>query len=135
MLGINKKGYLAFLAVSYSVAFVFELLANTIGDGKLFENAGWPLVFLGWYGLIYSATFLVFHKRAWWQPVLAWAILGPVVEFFIFQRLNIIIDPIIYAVMFFVPFWIYHKYITKRFESKESLEQSKPKRWNSVSAE
>nr|MDO8081031.1 hypothetical protein [Candidatus Freyarchaeota archaeon] len=112
------KGYLAFLAVSYVTALVFETIANTIGDGTLFQNTWWPLFFLGWYGLIYSATFLIFYKRALWQPVLVWAILGPVVEYFIFLRLNIIVDSIIYALMFFVPFWIYHKYITKKFKSE-----------------
>lgn len=115
------KRYLAFLAVSYVTALVFETIANTIGDGTLFQNAWWPLFFLGWYGLIYSATFLVFNKRPWWQPVLAWAILGPIIEYFIFHRLNIIVDPIIYAIMFLVPFWIYHKYITKKIESEIEL--------------
>jgi len=71
---------------------------------------------------IYSATFLIFHKKSLWQPVLAWAILGPVVEYFIFHRLNLLIGSIIYAVMFLVPFWIYHKYITKKFESEIELD-------------
>ena len=107
------KKYLLFMLVSYIVAFLFELNANLFFDGKLFESQNWPIFFLIWYGLIYSITFLLFHKKSLGFPVITWIVMGPIVELLIFHRLNLIVDPIIYAIMFFIPFWIYHKFIVK----------------------
>ncbi len=103
------KKYLQFLLASYVTAITFETIANTIGDGKLFQAENWSIFFLIWYGAIYSVTYFIFRNRPLWMPVLAWAIAGPVVEIFVFGRLNAIVDPIIYAIMFLIPFWVYHK--------------------------
>ncbi len=103
--------YLYFLLASYFVAFLFELNANIFFDGKLFESQTWPIFFLAWYGLIYSASFFAFRRKPIWVPVLAWIFLGPMAEALVFHRLNWAVDPIIYGLMFFVPFWVYHKHI------------------------
>ena len=105
------RQYFFFLLISYLIAFLFETLANTIGDGKLFQSPNWIVFFLFWYGTIYSLTYLGFKSRPLWQVVITWAILGPVLEIIVFQRFNPIIDPVIYGVMFFIPFWIHQKYI------------------------
>ena len=107
------KKYLYFLLISYGVAFLFELNANLFFDGKLFESQGWPIFFLIWYGLLYSVTFLFFRKSSVLIPAVIWALLGPLVETLVFHRLNLIVDPIVYAIMFSLPFWIYRKYIAK----------------------
>lgn len=104
------KKYFYFIVFSYFTAFIFEFIANTIGDGRLFRSHLWPLFFLIWYGSIYSVTFLLFSKKSLWFPVVTWMILGPVAEAVIFHRLNIVIDPIIYGLMFFIPFLAYKKY-------------------------
>lgn len=111
------KKYFYFLLISYCVTFLFELNANLNFDGKLFQVPGWPIVFLTWYGLFYSIIFFIFKSKPLWFPVVAGAILGTIAEAFLFHRLNIIVDPVIYAIMFFVPFWIYHKYIEKKIAS------------------
>lgn len=105
--------YFYFLAISYMTALFFEFIANTYADGKLFQLSFWPVGFLVWYGLIYSITFLICKRKALWVPVAAWAILGPLAELFIFNRFNMIVDPIIYGIMFFVPFWVYNTFIVK----------------------
>lgn len=98
--------YLPFLLISYLVALFFEVIANTVGDGKLFQNKAWPVFFLLWYGALYSVAFFICRKRSLWWPVLLLAIFGPIVEVLVFRRLNIIVDPIIYGLMGFLPFWI-----------------------------
>ncbi|MBN2517479.1 MAG: hypothetical protein JXB14_01400 [Candidatus Altiarchaeota archaeon] len=105
------RNYPYFLLVSYLTALLFETIANTIGDGKLFQQEGWPIFFLVWYGALYSPVFLVLNKKPLWMPVLAGAIIGPVVEVVFFQRLNPLVDPLVYAVMFLVPFWVHHRYL------------------------
>ena len=107
------KKYFSFLGASYTTAFLFELNANLFFDGTLFQAKNWPIFFLIWYGTWYSIFFSLFRKRPLWVPVIAGAILGPIVEVVVFKRLNIIIDPIVYAIMFFVPFWLYQKRIQK----------------------
>lgn len=105
------RKYFYFLLIAYLIAFFFEFIANTIGDGKLFQAPNWLIFFLVWYGTIYSLTFLVFRNKPIWQVVLTWAILGPILEITVFNRLNPIIDPIIYGLMFLIPFYLYQKYI------------------------
>ena len=107
------RRYLYFLFISYCVAFLFELNANINFDGKLFKTPGWPIGFFIWYGLFYSLIFFMFKNKPLWVPAAAGAILGTTAEAFLFGRLNIIVDPIIYGIMFYIPFWCYHKYIDK----------------------
>ena len=107
------KQYLCFLLASYVTASLFELNANFFFDGALFQSQYWHIFFVIWYGSLYSVVFLLLHKRPLWIAVLVGAILGLIVETFVFHRVNLIVDPIIYAIMFFIPFWIYHKFIKK----------------------
>lgn len=101
------KSYSYFIVVSYGVALFFEFIANSVGDGRLFQLPHWYAIFFVWYGLLYSMAFLVLRKRALWFIVIVGAIVGPSLEKFIFHRLNIVVDPLIYAMMFFIPFWLY----------------------------
>jgi hypothetical protein len=99
------KNYFKFLLVSYLVALLFESLANTIGDGKLFQNLGWPIFFVFWYGFMYSILYLFFRNKKLWQGVVFFALLGNLVEVLVFHRSNLFIDSIIYALMGLLPLW------------------------------
>jgi len=105
------KKFLIFLITAYAAALLFEVNSNFFFDGTLFQKSNWAIFFLLWYGGLYTITFLLFHKQPLWVPIIAWVIIGPFVEAFVFNRLNIFIDPIIYGIMGFVPFWIYHRYL------------------------
>jgi len=107
------RKYLYYLVVAYAVAIIFEMNANFFFDGKLFQNPLWGIGFILWYGLFYSVMFILFRNRRLREPVIAGAFLGTLAEFFLFNRINIIFDPIIYAIMFFIPFWSYHRYFSK----------------------
>src|SRR3990167_8344497 len=100
------KNYLKFLLVSYPTALLFEFIANTIGDGKLFKNPGWLIFFVLWYGFMYTVLYLFFKQRVLWQGVTFFVIFGNIVEIFVFHRSNLVIDSIIYALMGFVPLWL-----------------------------
>ena len=109
----GMKQYLYFLLASYVTAFLFELNANFFFDGTIFQSQYWYIFFIIWYGSLYSIVFIFLHKRPLWNAVAVGAILGLIVEIFVFHRLNLIVDPIVYAIMFFIPFWLYHKFIKK----------------------
>ena len=100
---MRRLRYPVFLLVSLVVALAFEVLANTVGDGRLFESRAWPLFFVVWYGTLYSLTYLTCRNLPWWVPVIPWAVLGPVLELVVFRRLNPVVDPVIYALMILVP--------------------------------
>ena len=106
---LKIKKYLQYLMVSYIVAILFEMNANFFFDGKLFQQPLWLIGFVVWYGFFYSVMFFLFRNRKLLEPVIAGAILGTIAEYFIFNRIHIIVDPIIYAIMFFIPFKIYYK--------------------------
>jgi len=105
------KKYIKYLTVSYVVAIIFEINANFFFDGKLFQKPLWGIGFIIWYGIFYTTMFLLFRKRRLRETVIVGALVGTAAEYFIFNRIDIIFDPIIYAIMFFIPFWIYKKYI------------------------
>jgi len=107
------KNYLKFLLVSYPTALLFEFIANTIGDGKLFKNPGWLIFFVLWYGFMYTVLYLFFKQRVLWQGVTFFVIFGNIVEIFVFHRSNLVIDSIIYALMGFVPLWLNKRLITQ----------------------
>lgn len=100
------KKYLKFLVVAYIAAAFFEFIANTIGDGKLLQNPAWPIIFLIWYGIIYSILFL-FRNKSLRTGVIFFALFGTIIEIVIFKRSNLVVDPIIYGLMAYVPlkFW------------------------------
>jgi len=116
------KNYLKFLLVSYLTALLFEFIANTIGDGKLFKNSGWPVFFILWYGFMYTVLYLFFRNRTFWQGVIFFAIFGNIVEILVFHRSNLIVDSIIYALMGFMPLWLQKRSAAKQTWLKESDE-------------
>lgn len=105
------KKYFLFLLISLLTALIFEAIANTIGDGKLFSQPNRVQFFIVWYGFLYSLLYILFRNKPVYIAVIALAIIGPIAEVFVFHRLNILVDPIIYAIMAFVPFWLYKKLI------------------------
>jgi len=107
------KKYLKFLAVSYVVAILFEMNANFFFDGALFQQPNWVIGFFIWYGFFYSVMFFIFRNRRLSLTIITGAILGTLAEYFLFHRIHLIADPIIYAIMFWIPFKVYHKYIKK----------------------
>lgn len=108
------KNYLKFLLISYPTALLFEFIANTIGDGKLFKIPEWPIVFVLWYGFMYTVLYLFFNKRNLWQGIVFFAVFGNIVEIFVFHRSNLLIDSIIYALMGFIPLWAHRRSVAKR---------------------
>ena len=100
---MRRLRYPVFLLASLVVALAFEVLAKTVGDGRLFEARAWPLFFVVWYGTLYSLTYLTCRNRPVWLPVLAWAVLGPALEIVVFRRFNPLVDPVIYALMILIP--------------------------------
>ncbi len=111
------RNYFKFLVVSYFTAIFFEFIANTIGDGKLFLNPDWPIFFLLWYGFVYSILYFFFQNRIIRQGTIFFAIFGTIAEIVIFHRSNLIVDPIIYALMGFAPLWI-NKKLSKSQDKK-----------------
>ncbi len=103
------KKYFTYLVFSYITALIFETIANTIGDGQLFKSANAVVFFLVWYGLLYTFLYVVCRGRSLWVPVVVLAIVGSIAEIVVFHRSNLIVDPIIYAIMGLLPFWALKK--------------------------
>jgi hypothetical protein len=100
----RMKSWLKFVGIGYLVAFGFELLASAVDpQNKTFDNPGWPVFFVIWYGLLNSINYAVFRNRSLKAPAIAFAIFGPLVELVVFKRLNLIVDAVIYAIMFTLP--------------------------------
>ncbi len=97
------KELLKFLGVSYVTALVFEMLANVIGDGKLFTHADRIVFFFVWYGILDTALFFVFRFTNLWVAAVFFALLGVALEMAVFNRSNIVVDPIVYGLMAFIP--------------------------------
>ncbi len=101
------KNYLWFMVAGYATSLFFEIVANTIGDGKLFQVEGAVVFFIIWYGLLQTVSYVTLRDRRWWVAAIAWAVVGTLAEIFIFHRSNLIVDPIIYALMGLIPLAIY----------------------------
>jgi hypothetical protein len=107
-----KSQYLKFLAVSYPTAFAFEFTADKLFDGQLFNQSNIPVeivVFLLWYGLFYSLAYVLLKNRSLLWVAVYFAVVGSIAEIVVFHRSNLIVDPIIYAVMGIIPFYLYKK--------------------------
>ena len=111
---MTMKKYLSYLMISYIVAIIFEMNANFFFDGTLFQVPLWPIVFFVWYGLLYSVMYFIFKNRPLTVTVISGSIVGVIVEITIFHRFHII-DFVIYAIMFLIPFWTYKKYLRNKF--------------------
>ena len=104
----TRLGYLGFVAVGLTTAFGFELLASALDPkNATFKNPAWPIFFVIWYGLLYSVSFATLRARPVWVAAAVWAVVGTLLEIVIFHRLNIVVDPIVYAIMFAIPHKIY----------------------------
>lgn len=112
----NMKIFFKFFAISYATALIFEIIANTIGDGTLFQADNWFIFFLIWYGLIYAILYLLFRNRPIWQGVIFFSILGTVIEPTFFKRSDLVFDPIVYAIMGLVPLWVHQKFIAGKHD-------------------
>lgn len=100
--------YLGFVVAGILTAFCFEVIASALDpQNATFENPGWPVFLVIWYGLLYSISFAAFRTRPVWVAAAVWAVVGTVLEIVLFHRLNIIVDPIVYAIMFAIPHKIY----------------------------
>src|SRR4051812_2943303 len=98
------RGWLKFVAIGIVVAFIFEAIAGAVDPkNRTFQNPAWPLLVPLWYGLLHSINYAVFRGKTLLVPALAWAVAGTLVEIVVFKRLNAIVDPIIYAIMFTAP--------------------------------
>lgn len=104
------QGYLKYLLVSYATALAFETLANTIGDGTLFRNPHWLIYFIVWYGFMYSLLYVLFANRPLIAGIIFFAVFGSMAEIFVFHRSNLLIDPIMYALMSLIPLMVYKRF-------------------------
>jgi len=101
-------GYFAFVAIGLATAFGFEVLASAVDPKNLtFKNPAWPIFVVVWYGLLYSISYATMRMRPVWVPAVVWGVVGTLLEAIIFKRLNIVVDPIIYGIMFAIPHAIY----------------------------
>ena len=110
----TMRKFVLFLFCAYVTALFFELIAHVLDPAnKTFDNLIVGVIFfIFWYGFIYSLTFVVLKKQEAWVAGIIWAILGTLLELVLFKRLNIIVDPIVYFIMF-----IPTKELRRRFSS------------------
>lgn len=98
------REWLKFVAIGLAVAFVFELIANAVDpQNRTFANPAWPLLVPLWYGFLNTLNYVFFRRRRLLVTAIAWAVAGTLLEIIVFRRVNPIVDPIIYAVMFTAP--------------------------------
>jgi multidrug transporter EmrE-like cation transporter len=105
---LTSLRYLGFVVAGYFTAFCFEIIASALDPkNATFKNPAWPVFFVIWYGFLYSVSFATLRTRPVWVAAAVWAVVGTVLEIVVFHRLNIIVDPIVYAIMFAIPHKIY----------------------------
>ncbi len=90
-------------------ALLFETIANVFFDGQLFKQANAVSFFVVWYSFLYSFLYFISKKLSTHVSVIIFAVIGTLAEIFIFHRLNIIVDPIVYSLMAFIPISLYKK--------------------------
>jgi hypothetical protein len=95
----------AFLLRGYAAAALCEGLANSVGDGKLFASPHWPVFFVLWYGWWMTVLFWLWRCVGRRGAVLLFAVLGVLLERGVFGRSNLVVDPIVYAFMAWLPCW------------------------------
>jgi FtsH-binding integral membrane protein len=104
----RRSGYVGFVGVGLVTAFGFEVLASALDPkNATFKNPAWPIFVVLWYGFLYSISFAMFRTRPVWVAAAFWAVVGTLLEIVLFHRLNIVVDPIVYAIMFAIPHAIY----------------------------
>ena len=98
------RGWLKFVAIGIATAFGFELIAGAVDpQNRTFENPAWPVLLPLWYGFWQSINYVALRGKRLWVPAIVWGIFGLLVEIVVFRRVNAIVDPIIYAIIFTVP--------------------------------
>jgi hypothetical protein len=98
------RSWLKFVGIGYAVALFFEIIASNLDpQNRTFQNPAWPVFFVLWYGMLYSLNYALFRNRSLPTTAVTWAILGPIIETVFFKRLNLVVDAIIYAIMFTTP--------------------------------
>ncbi len=98
-----------FLTLAYLTALFFETIANTLGDGTLFQQPKAIPFFISWYGGWYLLSYLTLRFQLLWVIALVFAIIGTILEIVFFRRCNPFIDPLIYAIMGASPFFLLRK--------------------------
>ena len=100
----GMKDWLKFVGIGIALALVFEVIAGAVDpQNRTFQNPAWPVIVPIWYGFLHTINYALFRGRPLYVPAIAWAVAGTLVEIVVFKRLNAIVDPIIYAIMFTVP--------------------------------
>jgi hypothetical protein len=98
------RAWLKFVAIGIAVAFVFEVIASNVDpQNRTFQNPAWPILLVLWYGFLHTVNYKVFGGRRLWVVAVAWGVIGTLLEIVVFRRVNPIVDPIIYAIMFTAP--------------------------------
>jgi hypothetical protein len=100
------RSWLKFVGIGLAVALVFEIIASNVDpQNRTFDNPAWPLLVPLWYGFLHTINYAAFRGKRLLVPAIAWAIAGTLLEIVVFRRVNPIVDPIIYALMFTAPHW------------------------------
>jgi hypothetical protein len=98
------RPWLKFVATGIVVAFVFEVIASNVDpQNRTFQNPAWPIFLVLWYGFLHTVNYMVFGGRRLWVIAVAWGVIGTLLEIVVFRRVNPIVDPIVYAIMFTAP--------------------------------
>jgi hypothetical protein len=98
------KGWLKFVGIGLVVAFLFEILASALDpQNRTFDNPAWPLLVPLWYGFLHTINYAVFRGKRLFVPAIAWGVAGTLLEIVVFRRVNPIVDPIVYAMIFTAP--------------------------------
>lgn len=96
------------MLIAYATALTTEYFSAASGDSKLFTSPFWLPFFLFWYGLLYGVSYKVMKGWKLWQIGLVWALLGSLIEMFLFRG-SFLASDLLYGLMFVIPFWLSRK--------------------------
>ena len=121
----NTKKISIFLIISLISAFIFEEYPRTLrGVEHIYELAGFPVIFVLWYGVVLLISYFLFYKKEI-NPAMTFGItFGIFVESFIFHTMNFVsffLFIILYGSMFYVPHKASHMIFEKEKISKKEI--------------
>jgi hypothetical protein len=106
---VKHKRLFLYLCLAYSLALFVEYFSAKSGDSKLFQSPLWLTFFLIWYGLLYTLAYKFMKYWPLWKIGIVWAVLGPVIEIFLFRG-SFLISDLAYGLIFLIPFWVVRRF-------------------------
>jgi len=121
----NIKKISIFLVISLISAFIFEEYPRTLGGVEhIYDLAGFPVIFILWYGAVLLISYFFFYKKDIRPAMVFGMTFGVFVETFIFHTMNVItffLFLILYGSMFYVPHKASHMIFEKEKISKKEI--------------